>query len=1412
MKMHLPRALRRALLLFPAIASISSTWADSTPWLWDGGSAPWLDDSTSGWLNVTGSGPAGQDVTFSASNAGVVTIDEVTPAGINVTGGQYTFEAASDSSAGIVTSGVLTVSGADTVLEMNLDNPSFSGSCVLEAGQLYIGASGALGGSSLYFNGGQLCYAAGIEQDVSVQVHSNSNALVRVNTGSNSISWTDVDGVRQTLSQGIEKTGSGELTLVWNSSRDSHGGLIVVDEGQLVINKQSGQGTLTGAYSGSGTLVLTSPSGQFTVRGDSSGFSGTLVLSGDGARNTGSVSFANGNAMGGASTQVVLSGQRFWFNGSTTIPCQFEVTDGITTYVDGRSVETYTYTGSFTGSGTLSVIPACSIIMQGDISGFTGNFVHPGDGNVTWRLGGDGIEGTGSVRASLGSTGSSMVYTFWYSSDTTMSGVVSGQANLRQRGSGALILTGQNTTTGYLEVDTGCEVRLGTANESASWSGTTLQGNGLLTLVNGSLANALSSVAGSLVADVAPEATVTLGGMNASAMQSISIAAGGLLTGISGDLIIGGSDGVPALNLTLAESNLGTSSIPASGERVMLQLDSGKLLVNDSASVTLDMETIKSIIQGNRQALYLHITNADIELASGFTPDDLFSNSSTSPAALGLVVLGIEGGNIVLEGAVTDVYMVTENGDYDTVTSYSRLQDYKATFIDSGYTLSLNLPGDSSQVAWMNNVLGSGNLSISNTDEASGVVRVLLNNEILGDVDSSLTPDENEQINSANTLLEGNISAGKAVQLVKTGSGMLTVGGVLSAQWLEIDEGTLKLTSEGNQVESLHGDANIQINGSLEITGNSLDFSGSLSGEGRLILNGSLPGAGTVGSLSGNGQLLASESSFFVQNTANATFSGQLSDGNGMGVLIVKSGAGEFTLNRVQSSDAWTLQNQGKLLIQLSGSQNAPLTLNDLQLEQDSNTVIIMNTDTSMQVFSLGGISVNDYASVELRSTGQLPLLESRIVLGDATTADLGADEKVPLTLGSGTPFQGLAAAWLQVENGKLVLYTLRGNDNLYANAAQTANGNAGARMLWSLPNTTLSQSPDLRTLTNVLDSYIDAGNRASADRLMAAAAGAGVAALACAVAGDVERQLKAMRNRTTSMGLNPAYQYDDLPLFNAWINAEGDYRRLDGADTASGYTLSSWGGTVGCDADFSTHLTAGLAITAMYGSFDSEGSAQANGDVDNYYLSLFGRYIRNRWVHTMVGSIGLADISMKRNVQYGSGSYRTSGSTDGVSVGLMYELGYVIPLDAESRSCIEPVFNITYRHIGIEGYREHGSDAALHVGRQNMDIVTFGLGARGQTYALENLYNRSCLLEARLLFKIDAGDRRSHGIMTLLADSSRSARIKSAEQGLFGMEMGMGISIPIGAGGGNLFMDAGLEFRSDDYELNGTIGYRLTF
>lgn len=1388
----------------------------STPWLWSGNSATWADDSAAEWSNASGSGPAGQEVTFSARHAGTVTIDRVTPSGINVNGGQYTFLPQSDESEGIVSNGPLVISGADTVLNMNLNNADFTGNAVLQGGTLVLGAENALGASSLYFNGGQLRYGNGISTDVSAQINAGSVAPVRVDTNGNSVTWASDAGVKQSLSSGVEKAGEGKLSLTWTAAGEARNGHLVVNAGTLHINKVSGQGTVAGGFSGSGTLELTSASGQLTIGGNSSAFAGTILLSGDGSASTGSVSFATGASIGGADTLVQVAGQRFWFGEATSTGADFEIVEGTSTYFDGSSGRSYIFTGDVSGSGTLMVKPSSNITMSGDISQFTGTLVHPGASVSTWLFGGEGVSGNGLVQANLNSPGANATYVFQYAAPVEMSGAVGGAAKLRQSGSGVLSLTGQNTSTGSLTIDAGCEVRLGSATSAGAWAGAVQQGTGQFTLVNGTLGTPLTTIEGTLVADVEAGVSVDMGGMDGNVLQSIAVGADGLLSGISGDLIIGGPSGVESLSLTFGSSNLGGSAVLASGEKNMLEIADGKLQISDSTTVALDMESIKDILSGRRQAVYLHVTNADIELQNGITAQDLFANSATSPEALGLVVLGIDGGNIVLEGDVREVYMVMENGDYDTVTSYTRLQPYKATFVDSGYTLSLNLPGDNTQVAWVNNLLGSGDFSVSNTDESAGVVRVLLNNEVLASVDGVLTPELDAQINTAKTEFLGNISAGNAVQLVKTGSGTLTVAGVLAADWLELDEGKLRLTGQGSSVNTLHGDGALELEGSLEINGDAQAYTGSLSGNGELALNGQLAARGSVGSLSGTGQLQAAVETFTVQNTVDATFAGALADGEGAGTLAVQAGGGNFTLDQVQATRNWTVQNAGQMTLQQVGpADNAVLTLDSLQLRDGSQTTISFNSDKNSELFSLGNLLVEDGAAVTLQSTGTLPLNLSEsgaLVLGQVGSADLGDDARVPVTLGSGAPFRGIVSAWLSVEDGLLLFNAWLDDRNQYSGLAGSANARTGAEMTWNLPSAVLQDAPDLNALTRVLDGLVESGNAGEADRLLAAVAGAGTAALGAASMGDLERQLKAIRNRTTSMGIDPQMEYDDLPLFNAWVNAEVDRQELSASGTDSGYTLSSWGATVGVDLDFSETVTAGLAFTGMYGDFQGKSADHAEGDMEHYYLTLFGRYAARRWTHTLVGTLGWADISLNRHVYYEGGSYNTHGSTDGTSIGLLYEFGYVIPLDEDNRACLQPIVNISFRHVSLDSYTESGSDAALHVDGQEMNAVTFGLGARVQTYALENEFNRSALLEARALLKVDAGDQRSDSDVSFAHFRARGGRVRSAEVGRVGMEFGAGISVPVGNSGGFFFLDAGFEFRADETEVNGTVGYRVNF
>ena len=53
---------------------------------------------------------------------------------------------------------------------------------------------------------------------------------------------------------------------------------------------------------------------------------------------------------------------------------------------------------------------------------------------------------------------------------------------------------------------------------------------------------------------------------------------------------------------------------------------------------------------------------------------------------------------------------------------------------------------------------------------------------------------------------------------------------------------------------------------------------------------------------------------------------------------------------------------------------------------------------------------------------------------------------------------------------------------------------------------------------------------------------------------------------------------------------------------------------------------------------------------------------------------------------------------------------------------------------------------------------------------------------------------------------------MESAEMGTVGVEVGAGLSIPLGASSGTLFFDASVELRSGYTSVDATVGYRFTF
>lgn len=382
---------------------------------------------------------------------------------------------------------------------------------------------------------------------------------------------------------------------------------------------------------------------------------------------------------------------------------------------------------------------------------------------------------------------------------------------------------------------------------------------------------------------------------------------------------------------------------------------------------------------------------------------------------------------------------------------------------------------------------------------------------------------------------------------------------------------------------------------------------------------------------------------------------------------------------------------------------------------------------------------------------------------------------------------------------------------------AETPNGVTGGKLLDELYTNAsiIEQHPngDLAlTMEAINQQLMINNNKDGLDELFAAVAGASIPAMGVAFADDISRQMQAIRNRTTTMGVDQCAVNEGMPYFNAWINAEGGNRNLDEDGTSSGYDLSSWGGTVGFDVDFTPRLTAGIAVSAMYGDYTANAPDDAEGDFDTQYVTAFARYGYRSWVHTFVASVGRADATLERTVSHQYGSYRTKGETDGMGFGLMYEVGYVRALNETGTACIQPVVNFALTKASLDGYTEEGSDAALEVGDIDMTTFTVGAGARIQATIGENLYNRASIFECRLLAKFRAGDRNAETDVGFAAAAMGNGTVESAEMGNVGIELGAGIVVPLGAEHSSVFADVSAEFSSGYTSVNGTLGYRINF
>ena len=657
-----------------------------------------------------------------------------------------------------------------------------------------------------------------------------------------------------------------------------------------------------------------------------------------------------------------------------------------------------------------------------------------------------------------------------------------------------------------------------------------------------------------------------------------------------------------------------------------------------------------------------------------------------------------------------------------------------------------------------------------------------------------------------------------------TGTGEINDGSITGTGTLRIQEGAeLALGGEARlDGTSVTADGTLTLTGTESGTISSLSGSGTLSmNGGRLSISSATTSSGTFsGTLAGSGTLDISGQATQYLQTGNKDYDLAVRDG---GVLVLKGAADAPTLNY----NSITAGNNGTLRIEATGdaqgSANTTLNVENITFQNGSTTELIYNFNQDAPfgapMLTAGTITVQDGAGFLLSNMEGNAAMNAGsdlhdVVLMSATGSISGLEDGQSLA----ARISGLFAVYYQDAtlsrdgNDILLNATLR-QENLFASAADTWNSAAGAGLLWEARKN-LDPDSQLAQFMNGVSTMITGDNPdlAGASRALAAVAGSTVNALGTAQRDALRDQMGWIRNRTTLMGVNPAYVNDDLPRFHMWMEGTGSYAKLDTRGDESGYQLTTWGGTVGMDADLSDRLTVGAAFTAGYGDLTASAADSADGHLDSYYASLFGRYQNKRWAHTLILTGGWNDAKLNRTVNYGEGSYGTQGSTSGWGFGAMYELTCDVYLDENRSSVLQPLFNASVVTTRMDGYEETGAgNAGLNVGRQDWTTGTLALGGRWMGLIGSNIFGRESLAEIRVNAAQDLGDRRGETNVSLLGNPGFAQSVRGAKTGTTALQLGAGLSVPVGTKG-TIYVNGNADIRDGSSSVNGSVGYRYDF
>lgn len=365
----------------------------------------------------------------------------------------------------------------------------------------------------------------------------------------------------------------------------------------------------------------------------------------------------------------------------------------------------------------------------------------------------------------------------------------------------------------------------------------------------------------------------------------------------------------------------------------------------------------------------------------------------------------------------------------------------------------------------------------------------------------------------------------------------------------------------------------------------------------------------------------------------------------------------------------------------------------------------------------------------------------------------------------------------------------------------------AGAHLVWSA-----GLRPDDSPLTSLLNSVLahtEKGDLSAASRELAASAGSSVTTLLASQQNSLRQEQIRLRNRVATLGLSPLYVHEDTPDFNYWVQGNSGYHKLDAEGAFSGYTQTTWGGTVGFDINTSPAFTLGGAFTANYNKLSAEAAESASGHNDECFISLFGRYKSDEWTHTLLVSGGWNDARLDRSVSYSGGGYETRGSTSGSSFAALYEATYDFILNEEKTAFFQPVLNASIQTARLDSYEESGAgEAGLAVSGMKQTLGTVGAGFR---LIDTRLFDTDMRAEFRTLISQNLGADAVKADVAYLANPNSLQTVRGAKEGSTGVQIGLGLDIPVSRNGA-FFIDGDADLRSGSTSLNGNAGYRYSF